>query len=117
MLVWGETDSETLPKRSLRRKLFKICCMNWGEVNPTHAYYNGSCSSKDTEDPSWSTSIKTGSHKCHLHHWKHFLSPYYVVIVLDRNIIEILHDVVGTSGYHCGVLRSFPVERIEQRIG
>ncbi|GKB35581.1 hypothetical protein Tco_0880523, partial [Tanacetum coccineum] len=31
--------------------------------------------------------------------------------------IEILHDVVGTSGYHCGVLRSFPVERIEQGIG
>ncbi|GJZ02137.1 zinc finger, CCHC-type containing protein [Tanacetum coccineum] len=30
-----------------------------GEVNPTHAYYNGSCSSKDTEDPSWSTSFKT----------------------------------------------------------
>ncbi|GJW56277.1 hypothetical protein Tco_0103008 [Tanacetum coccineum] len=29
-------------------------------------------------------------------------------------LIEILHDVVGTSGYHCGVLRSFPVERIEQ---
>ncbi|GKD27068.1 hypothetical protein Tco_1233282 [Tanacetum coccineum] len=31
--------------------------------------------------------------------------------------IEILHDVVSTSGYHCGVLRSFPVERIEQGIG
>ncbi|GJY71415.1 hypothetical protein Tco_0475118 [Tanacetum coccineum] len=30
--------------------------------------------------------------------------------------IEILHDVVGTSGYHYGVLRSFPVERIEQGI-
>ncbi|GJZ17319.1 reverse transcriptase domain-containing protein [Tanacetum coccineum] len=30
-----------------------------GEVNPTHAYYNGSCTSKDTEDPSWSTSFKT----------------------------------------------------------
>ncbi|GJU13374.1 hypothetical protein Tco_1135770 [Tanacetum coccineum] len=28
----------------------------------------------------------------------------------------ILHDVVGTSGYHFGVLRSFPVERIEQGI-
>ncbi|GKA58650.1 putative ribonuclease H-like domain-containing protein [Tanacetum coccineum] len=27
---------------------------------------------------------------------------------------EILLDVVGTSGYRCGVLRSFPVERIEQ---
>ncbi|GJZ71590.1 hypothetical protein Tco_0635441 [Tanacetum coccineum] len=33
--------------------------MNWGEVNPVHAYYNGSCTSKDTEDPSWSTSFKT----------------------------------------------------------
>ncbi|GJS02118.1 hypothetical protein Tco_0318626 [Tanacetum coccineum] len=30
--------------------------------------------------------------------------------------IKILHDVVGTSGYHCGVLRSFPVERIKQGI-
>ncbi|GJS31969.1 hypothetical protein Tco_0492589 [Tanacetum coccineum] len=29
------------------------------EVNPVHAYYNGSCSSKDNEDPSWSTSFKT----------------------------------------------------------
>nr|GEZ45814.1 hypothetical protein [Tanacetum cinerariifolium] len=28
--------------------------------------------------------------------------------------IEILHDVVETSGYHCEVLQSFPVERIEQ---
>ncbi|GJX50271.1 hypothetical protein Tco_0277116 [Tanacetum coccineum] len=26
-------------------------------------------------------------------------------------------DVVGTSGYHCGVLRSFPLKRIEQGIG
>ncbi|GKC28112.1 hypothetical protein Tco_1035406, partial [Tanacetum coccineum] len=31
----------------------------WGEVNPTHAYYNGSYTSKDTEDPSWSISFKT----------------------------------------------------------
>ncbi|GJU21607.1 putative ribonuclease H-like domain-containing protein [Tanacetum coccineum] len=30
-----------------------------GEVNPVRAYYNGSCTSKDTEDPSWSTSFKT----------------------------------------------------------
>ncbi|GKB87347.1 hypothetical protein Tco_0959619 [Tanacetum coccineum] len=59
MLVWGEADSKTSPKRSLRRKLFKTCCMNWGEVNLVHAYYNGSCSSKDNEDQSWSTSFKT----------------------------------------------------------
>ncbi|GJS96461.1 hypothetical protein Tco_0803429 [Tanacetum coccineum] len=59
MLVWGEADSDTSPKRSLRRKLFKICCMNWGEVNLTHAYYNGSCIIEDTEDPSWSISFRT----------------------------------------------------------
>ncbi|GJW55415.1 hypothetical protein Tco_0099500 [Tanacetum coccineum] len=29
------------------------------EVNLVHAYYNGSCTSKDNEDPSWSTSFKT----------------------------------------------------------
>nr|GEW87197.1 cytokinin dehydrogenase 1-like [Tanacetum cinerariifolium] len=28
--------------------------------------------------------------------------------------IEILRDVVGTSGYHCEVLRSFSMERIEE---
>ncbi|GJX61417.1 hypothetical protein Tco_0294317 [Tanacetum coccineum] len=39
--------------------------------------------------PSWSISIKTGSHKCHLQHWKHFGSPYCVVIVPDRNIYHI----------------------------
>ncbi|GKA57263.1 probable protein phosphatase 2C 5 [Tanacetum coccineum] len=41
------------------KKLFETCCINWGEVNPVHAYYNGSCTSKDTEYPSWSTSFKT----------------------------------------------------------
>ncbi|GJS52149.1 putative ribonuclease H-like domain-containing protein [Tanacetum coccineum] len=41
-------------------------------------------------------------------------------VYLDRlcqSKIEILHDVVGTSGYHCGVLLSFSVERIKQGIG
>ncbi|GKA21043.1 hypothetical protein Tco_0701032 [Tanacetum coccineum] len=37
--------------------------------------------------------------------------PTFVVI---EGEIEILHDVIGTSGYRCGVLQSFPVERIEQ---
>ncbi|GKC71022.1 hypothetical protein Tco_1116905, partial [Tanacetum coccineum] len=39
--------------------IFKTCCMDWGEVNPTHAYYNGSRTSKDNEDPGWNTSFKT----------------------------------------------------------
>ncbi|GJU98877.1 retrovirus-related pol polyprotein from transposon TNT 1-94 [Tanacetum coccineum] len=33
--------------------------MNWGEVNPTHAYYYGSRTSKDNEDPGWNTNFKT----------------------------------------------------------
>ncbi|GKB13036.1 hypothetical protein Tco_0846959, partial [Tanacetum coccineum] len=33
--------------------------MDWGEVNPVHAYYNGSRTSKDNEDPGWNTSFKT----------------------------------------------------------
>ncbi|GKD80708.1 hypothetical protein Tco_1347547, partial [Tanacetum coccineum] len=32
MLVWGEADSETSSKKSLRRKLFKTCCMDWGKL-------------------------------------------------------------------------------------
>ncbi|GJY62381.1 putative ribonuclease H-like domain-containing protein [Tanacetum coccineum] len=55
--LW-ESDSK-LRKNGFYKKLFKTCCMSWGEVNPTHAYYNGSCTSKDIEDPSWSTSFKT----------------------------------------------------------
>nr|GEV65552.1 hypothetical protein [Tanacetum cinerariifolium] len=33
--------------------------MDWGEFNPTYAFYNNSRTSKDNEDPSWSTSFKT----------------------------------------------------------
>ncbi|GJZ67447.1 putative reverse transcriptase domain-containing protein [Tanacetum coccineum] len=59
----------------------------------------GGRASKGTEDPSWSTSIKTRSHKCHLQHWKHFGSPYYVVIVLDWNIICLRY---GERGFLTG---------------
>ncbi|GJV84438.1 retrovirus-related pol polyprotein from transposon TNT 1-94 [Tanacetum coccineum] len=85
MLVWGEADSETLPKRSLRRKLFKTCCMNWGEVNLPHAYYNGSFTIKDTEDPSWSTSFKTRRTQKTSSALEDFIC---VVFVTDRNIIS-----------------------------
>nr|GEY88233.1 hypothetical protein [Tanacetum cinerariifolium] len=95
--------------------------MNWGEVNPTHAYYNGSRTSKDTEDPSWSTSIKTGSHECHLQHWKHFGSPYCVVIILDMNIVSygqfsyldffrLLDENVGSSPSRIILFGTIPAE-------
>ncbi|GJR83536.1 hypothetical protein Tco_0154321 [Tanacetum coccineum] len=36
------------------KKAFQDMLHELGEVNPVHGYYNGSCTSKDTEDPSWS---------------------------------------------------------------
>ncbi|GJX20834.1 hypothetical protein Tco_0223511 [Tanacetum coccineum] len=67
MLCLGKIDSELPPKKGVMKKAFsETCCHelgelinHWGEVNPVHAYYNGSCTSKDNEDPSWSTSFKT----------------------------------------------------------
>ncbi|GJX62981.1 hypothetical protein Tco_0295881 [Tanacetum coccineum] len=55
-----------------------------GEVSPTYAYYNGSCTSKDNEDPSWSTSFKTRRQRRHLQHWKrlgcHFTLLYLYLL-------------------------------------
>ncbi|GJR52607.1 multidrug resistance-associated protein 5 [Tanacetum coccineum] len=55
-----------------------------GEVNPTHAYYNGSRTSQASEDPSWSTSIKTRRQRRHLQHWKrlgcHFIMLYLYLL-------------------------------------
>ncbi|GJQ94496.1 hypothetical protein Tco_0005635 [Tanacetum coccineum] len=93
MLVWGEADSETSPKRSLRRKLFKTCCMNWGEVNPTHAYYNGSCTSKDTKDLSCSTSFKTRRTQKTSSALEDFIC---VIFVLDRNIVQMIENKAKT---------------------
>ncbi|GJY80429.1 hypothetical protein Tco_0493180 [Tanacetum coccineum] len=55
-----------------------------GGINPTHAYYNGSRTSQATEDPSWSTSIKTRRQRHHLQHWKrlgcHFIMLYLYLL-------------------------------------
>ncbi|GJZ57376.1 hypothetical protein Tco_0612870 [Tanacetum coccineum] len=39
----------------MKKAFSRLTAIDWGEVNPVHAYYNGSCTSKDNEDPSWST--------------------------------------------------------------
>nr|GFB00372.1 hypothetical protein [Tanacetum cinerariifolium] len=52
-LVWEEADSETMPKRKSMKKAFQDMMHGLGEVNLSHAYYNGSRISKDNEDPSW----------------------------------------------------------------
>ncbi|GKB37981.1 hypothetical protein Tco_0882923, partial [Tanacetum coccineum] len=83
MLVWGKLIQKLRQKGVYEESFSKTCCMNWGEVNPTHAYYNGSCTSKDTEDPSWSTSFKTRRTQKTSSALEDFIC---VVFVLDRNI-------------------------------
>ncbi|GJW19650.1 hypothetical protein Tco_0027086 [Tanacetum coccineum] len=63
------------------KKAFKDMLHELGEVNPTHAYYNGSRTSQDKEDPSWSTSIKTRRQRRHLQHWKR-LGCHFILLCL-----------------------------------
>ncbi|GKD54709.1 hypothetical protein Tco_1288096, partial [Tanacetum coccineum] len=60
-LTWFYMLKRNFNKKESMKKAFQDMLQGLGEVNPTHAYYNGSCTSKDTEDPSWSTSFKTRS--------------------------------------------------------
>ncbi|GJW07206.1 hypothetical protein Tco_1569629 [Tanacetum coccineum] len=72
-------------KKKSMKKAFQDMLHGLGEVNPTHAYYNGSFTSKDNEDPSWSTSFKTRRTHKTSSALKDFIC---VVFVLDRNIVR-----------------------------
>nr|GEY02051.1 hypothetical protein [Tanacetum cinerariifolium] len=71
--------------------------MNQGEVNPTHAYCNGSRTSKDNEDPSWNTSSRPRELRRQLQLWKRFGRLHLIVFVLVRNIIKIYENLVFTT--------------------
>nr|GEX26707.1 retrovirus-related Pol polyprotein from transposon TNT 1-94 [Tanacetum cinerariifolium] len=58
MLVWGKLIQK-LRQKGVYEKAFQDMLHELGEVNPVHAYYNGSRTNKNNEDPSWSTSFKT----------------------------------------------------------
>nr|GFA99895.1 hypothetical protein [Tanacetum cinerariifolium] len=73
-------------KKESMKKFFQDILHGLEEVNPTHAYYNGSRTNKDNEDPSWSTSFKTKRTQKTSLALKCFGRLYFVVIVLDRNI-------------------------------
>ncbi|GJV96944.1 hypothetical protein Tco_1548521 [Tanacetum coccineum] len=45
-------------KKESMRKAFQDMMHGLGEVNPTYAYYNGSCTSKDNKDPSWEYKVQ-----------------------------------------------------------
>ncbi|GKB66231.1 putative reverse transcriptase domain-containing protein [Tanacetum coccineum] len=60
------------------------------------AYYNGSCTSKDTEDPSWSTSFKTRRTQKTSSALEDFIC---VVFVPDRNILVWTCYDCGEQGH------------------
>ncbi|GKE06580.1 hypothetical protein Tco_1398598 [Tanacetum coccineum] len=54
--------------------------MDWGEVNPVHAYYNGSCSSKDNEVQAGVQVSRPGGLRRHLQLWKTLYVLYLYLI-------------------------------------
>ncbi|GJX44034.1 RNA-directed DNA polymerase, eukaryota, reverse transcriptase zinc-binding domain protein [Tanacetum coccineum] len=77
------------------KKAFKDMLHELGEVNLTHAYYNGSRTSQDKEDPSWSTSFKTRRQRRHLQHWKrlgcHFTLLYLYLLETLGKLRQLLN--------------------------
>ncbi|GJW53021.1 hypothetical protein Tco_0097106 [Tanacetum coccineum] len=55
----GGSGFKNFAKKESMKKAFQDILHGLGEVNTSHAYYNGTISSKDNEDPSWSISFKT----------------------------------------------------------
>ncbi|GJW74857.1 hypothetical protein Tco_0134227 [Tanacetum coccineum] len=70
------------------KKVFQDMLHELGEVNPTHAYYNGSRTSKDNEDLSWSTSFKTRRTQKTSSALEMLWKTLFFIIVLDRNISQ-----------------------------
>ncbi|GKF46209.1 hypothetical protein Tco_0136011, partial [Tanacetum coccineum] len=65
------------------KKAFQDMLHELRGVNPVHAYYNGFRTSKDNEDPSWSTSFKTRRTQKTSSALEDFI---FVVFVHDRSI-------------------------------
>ncbi|GJR92588.1 cyclin [Tanacetum coccineum] len=95
---------------------YKIPLCTLMTINPTHAYYNGSRTSKDNEDPGWNTSFKTRRTQKTTSAvealWKTILRCYlYLLGTLvnrDNNIpepaqeegaIEVTYDTLGDQGH------------------
>ncbi|GJZ96917.1 hypothetical protein Tco_0669251 [Tanacetum coccineum] len=79
-------------KKKSIKKAFQDMLHGLGEVNPTHAYYHGSRTSKDNEDPCWSTSFKTRRTQKTSSALEDFI---HVVFVLVKNIHERLSSNMG----------------------
>ncbi|GJX24351.1 hypothetical protein Tco_0228796 [Tanacetum coccineum] len=76
------------------------------ELRGSYAYYNGFRTSKDKEDPRWSTSIKTRRQRRHLQHWKRFERLYF--IQLPPKDDDPYYDLEGGHSYSEALLNSDP---------
>ncbi|GJW17394.1 hypothetical protein Tco_0024830 [Tanacetum coccineum] len=87
---WGKIVN--FAKKESMKKAFQDILHGLGEVNPTHAYYTGS-KSKDNEDPSWSTSLKTRITQKTSSALEDII---FDVIVLVRNIVQGIENKAKT---------------------
>ncbi|GJY28877.1 hypothetical protein Tco_0404644 [Tanacetum coccineum] len=81
------------------KKAFQDMMHGLGEVNPTHAYYNGSCTSKDNEDPSWEYKVQDKDElRKHLQALK-LLEDFISVVFcnLIGTFVRLLHLLVASS--------------------
>ncbi|GJT11976.1 retrovirus-related pol polyprotein from transposon TNT 1-94 [Tanacetum coccineum] len=92
-------------KRESMKKAFQDMQHELGEVNLTHAYYNGSRTSKDNEDPSWSTSFKT----------RRTQKTSSALEALWKTLFVLYLYLIGTFKYHM-VLGIAPAAIIDRQL-
>ncbi|GJW85928.1 hypothetical protein Tco_0159073 [Tanacetum coccineum] len=95
LLVLGGSCIQNFAEKEFMRKAFKDMLHELGEVNPTHAYYNGSRTSQVKEDPSWSTQVSRTRRQrlSSISIGSAWMSFYFVVFVLVRNIDHPLKNI------------------------
>ncbi|GJR36273.1 hypothetical protein Tco_0115731 [Tanacetum coccineum] len=84
------------------KKAFQDMLHGLGGVNPTHAYYNGSRTSKDNEDPSCIQVFKDQENSQDNFS---FGRLYLIVFVLVRNISPFSHSIsnsLSSNSLHAG---------------
>ncbi|GJU33172.1 ribonuclease H-like domain-containing protein [Tanacetum coccineum] len=90
--IWRCVLDRNFAKKESMKKAFKDMLHELGEVNLTHAYYNGSKISQDKEDPSWSTSFKTRRQRCHLRHWKRLGCHFALLYLYLLETLEVIEN-------------------------
>ncbi|GJV73685.1 putative reverse transcriptase domain-containing protein [Tanacetum coccineum] len=117
MLVWGKRFQITSAKKESMKEAFsRTCCMDWGEVNPSHALLLWSRNKyKDNVDPGGNTCFKRGRNsEGQLQLWKPLEDFITLLFVLVRNISV---NVVNNHTQAIPVHRIHVIEGVKRERG